>query len=380
MNNSATIGAASGVLPLESSLWLHSRRWDLAFISLSAGLVVLPFLAYEIFRLVLGVDAVRTFTGVEPAGIGDLSRNAVNAMIALLVGGPHMYATYTRTFLDTDFRRTHAGFLLGSLLIPVGVIALGIVNFELLVTLFFFWASVHILHQAAYIIDCYSLKQKKRLLLRDRVLDYAVVFSSLYPLGVWRMVNDDFRIGQIRILTPEFILIQNNPVVGWGLFYAVSLLFAIALALWLGRSYREYASGELHGPKFILMGLTIIVSFLIPSYHELDVAFQGFNTWHSAQYLGLTLYINRLRQKQGGIRTPFIRTISEEGRGWRFYLFNVGMAASTVLVIALLLVTRGSLGLSFDQCYYIVVLSVLLVHYLHDHLLFTDTDIVTAGR
>jgi len=36
----------------------------------------------------------------------------------------------------------------------------------------------------------------------------------------------------------------------------------------------------------------------------------------------------------------------------------------------LLIYFSPALGLSFDQCYYIVVLSFLLMHYLHDHLLF----------
>lgn len=379
MNNSVSVAVPAGAVELRETLWLHSRKWDLTFISLSAGLVILPFIAYEFFQYLLRIDSVRGALNVAPGDILDFSRNTVNGMIALLIGGPHMYATYTRTFLDTDFRRHHVGFLLGSLLLPFGVVWLGMANFQLLVTIFFFWASIHILHQVAYIIDCYSKKQVRRLSLADRVLDYAVVFSSLYPIGVWRMVSDDFAIGQIRLLLPEFILIRVNPEIGWGLFFAVTVVFAGALALWLRRSWREYLAGELHAPKFLLMALTVVVSFFIPAYDELDVAFQGFNTWHSFQYLGLTLYINRLREQKEGIRTPLIRGMSLEGKGWRFYAFNVGMALSTVGLIAVLLLNKDALGFSFDQCYYIVVLSVLLMHYYHDHLLFTQTDII-AGR
>ena len=378
MNNTAAVAVPSATVEFQENLWLHSRRWDLTYISLSAGLVILPFLAYEFFRYLLGIESVRTALSVAPGDVLDFSRNTVNGMIALLIGGPHMYATYTRTFLDNDFRKHHAAFLLGSLLLPVGVVYLGVANFQLLVTIFFFWASVHILHQVSYIIDCYTKKQAKTLRLPDRMLDYVVVFSSLYPIGVWRMVNGNFSIGQIRLLLPEFILIRNNPVVGWGLFYAVTLVFAVSLTLWLRRSYREYDSGELHLPKFILMGLTVVVSFFIPSYQELDVAFQGFNTWHSFQYLGLTLYINRLREQKDGIHTPLIRGMSVEGKGWRFYAFTVGLALSTVGLIAVLLLNKDLLGFSFDQCYYIVVLSVLLMHYYHDHLLFTQTNIMTG--
>lgn len=372
---SVTVEARPGVV--SEGLWLNNRNWDLTFISLSSALVILPFIAYEAFQYFLGIEAVRQALGITPADILDFSRNTVNGMIALLIGGPHMYATYTRTFLDGEFRKKHVFFLLGSLVLPFIVVYLGVVNFRLLVTLFFFWASVHILHQIAYIIDCYNDKLTRKISLPNRVLDYVVVFSSLYPIGVWRMVTNDFKIGQIRLLFPEFMMIENNPTLGWGLFLFVTMLFGVALTLWLGRSYREYVRGELNIPKMLLMSLTIVVSFFIPSYHELDVAFQGFNTWHSFQYLGLTLYINRLRQHKHGIATPFIRNMSLEGRGWRFYAFNVGCAVGAVGLIAILLMNKTALGFSFDQCYYVVVLSFLLMHYYHDHLLFTQKDAIS---
>jgi hypothetical protein len=353
---------------------LNTRTWDLTFISLSAGLVLLPFAAYELFRYMLSLESVRLSVGVDAADVLDVSRNTVNALIALFIGGPHMYATYTRTFLDSDFRKRHVPFLLGSLLLPLGVVYVGVVNFQLLITFFFFWASIHILHQVAYVIDCYNSKNPRPISLQNRVLDYVVVFSSLYPIGVWRMVTNNFRIGQIQLLIPDFMLIENNPSVGWGVFLLATMVFGVSLTLWVWRSYREYLRGELHVPKLLLMGLTIVVAFFIPSYHELDVAFQGFNTWHSFQYLGLTLYINRVRQRKEGIRTPLIRSMSLEGKGWKFYAFNVGCALGAVGLITLMLVNRESLGFSFDQCYYVVVLSFLLMHYYHDHLLFTQKE------
>ena len=378
MNSTYAVDINSGADDVAENLWLNNRTWDLTFISFSAALVILPFVAYEIFKYFLGIESVRATLGVAPADILDVSRNTVNGIIALLIGGPHMYATYTRTFLDGDFRKKHVLFLLGSLVLPFVVVYLGVVNFPLLVTFFFFWASVHILHQIAYIIDCYNQKSPKPISLQGRILDYVVVFSSLYPIGVWRMVNNDFKIGQIRLLFPDFMMIENNPSIGWGLFLFVTMVFGVALTLWIGRTYREYTRGELHVPKALLMGLTIVVSFFIPSYHELDVAFQGFNTWHSFQYLGLTLYINRLRQQKEGISTPLIRSMSLAGKGWKFYIFNVGCALGAVMMIAVLLVNKNVLGFSFDQCYYVVVLSFLLMHYYHDHLLFMQKEAIMS--
>ncbi len=378
MEAALAVPVAAVTVAAPPCLWLRNRTWDLVWISLSALLVGLPFAAYEIFQYALGFPSVRDLFGIKPGDVLDVARNAVNALIAIFIGGPHMYATFTRTALDGEFRPQHVPFLLGSLLIPVGVITLGMADFILLITCFFFWASVHIMHQIAYIIDSYNHRNPVPISWTGRALDYVVTFSSLYPLGVWRMVNDDFKIGQLHLYFPEFFKIKNSPILGWGIFLLAFAVFAVSLLLWVARTWGEHRRGALHSPKALLMGLTIVVAFFIPAYHELDVAFQGFNTWHSFQYIGLTLYINQLRQKKQGIATPLIRGLSQEGKGWRFYLFNVGASLGTVLLIALLLVNRSWLGFGFDQCYYLVVLSVLLVHYFHDHMLFTEMEALKA--
>ena len=42
-----------------------------------------------------------------------------------------------------------------ALLLPVGVVLLGVYQYRLLITLFFTWASLHVLHQIIYLSDCY---------------------------------------------------------------------------------------------------------------------------------------------------------------------------------------------------------------------------------
>jgi hypothetical protein len=77
-----------------SSLWLKSPKWDLTWISLSVVLMIVPYSTYYLGRLV----------GFNP----DLARNTVNGIIAFLIGGPHMYATYTRTIFEPTFRKRTA--------------------------------------------------------------------------------------------------------------------------------------------------------------------------------------------------------------------------------------------------------------------------------
>ena len=55
-------------------------------------------------------------------------------------------------------------------------------------------------------------------------------------------------------------------------------------------------------------------------------------------------------------------------RFWRFYAPNLMLTALALGVIWMVVTLTG---VPFEHSYYIVVLSVLLVHYFHDHVLFT---------
>src|SRR5207248_4902721 len=98
---SIAVNPRAGIV--SEGLWLRSKAWDLTFISLSAGLVSIPLLTYVfaneatpyINRFLAGI-------GINYVWDADASRNLVNGIIALFIGGPHMYATYTRTALDKN--------------------------------------------------------------------------------------------------------------------------------------------------------------------------------------------------------------------------------------------------------------------------------------
>jgi hypothetical protein len=128
LSREATLGLKAWREQWERGPWLHSKTWDLSCILGSSLLVIIPLILYEF----LGTTV--TF---------------VNLFIAGAIGGPHMYSTFFRTALDSDFRQRHRLFLCSSLAIPLGVIAGAIWHFQLLLTLFFFWASIHVLHQIA---------------------------------------------------------------------------------------------------------------------------------------------------------------------------------------------------------------------------------------
>src|ERR671914_1465203 len=91
-------------------VWLRSRNCDLTFLILSAALVPIPLLMYH--------------------GLG-ISQTAVNLVVAGLVGGPHLYSTFTYTFMEPSYRRRHRRFMLASLAIPVIVTAMAFIDLQI---------------------------------------------------------------------------------------------------------------------------------------------------------------------------------------------------------------------------------------------------------
>jgi len=337
--------------------WLLNRRWDLTYISLSAVLVAVPFLLFQVFNK-YGV----------PGGVVDPAA-AVDILVALVVGGPHMCSTYTLTFMDQNFTHRYPRYVALALCLPVLVTILGIVNLTLLLTIFMMWASVHVLHQIAYIADCYRTKGHDDESLLSRGIDYAVIFSSLYPLAMVKLVNDAFVIGGTRIEIP-FLVGQE-----WAI-YAASAGFFFCLALYIGKTLLEIQRHRANFPKTLLLAITICIAYVIPSSDNLDVAFQGMNVWHSFQYLGLTWYLNRLRQERGEITSPVVQKISGTRRGPQYYFFNVGL---TLAAGAMVVFLNVALRLPWIQSYYIVILSCLLIHYYFDHFMFTRVGELVRG-
>lgn len=355
-----------------SSLWIRSKAWDLTWISGSALLMVIPYASYYFGQAI----------GFAP----DDARNAVNMLIAFFIGGPHMYATHVRTTFDPQFRAKHPSILLAAVLIPAAVVYLGYYHFIFLLTFFFFWASVHVLHQIIYLVDCYNGRTPQPPSLKSKAIDYAVVLTALYPEAMWRFTHNTFKVGQNLLYFPDFLKVGSarwyELVPGNILWMMSGIVFTAALALFISKTYNEFRTGHGNIPKTILISVTAIATFITPFFHELDVAFQGLNSWHSFQYLGLTWYISRLRYERGE-HTKNLSLFAKPGEWWRYYGFTIGMTLIAITLIASLVFTRQYTGLTFDQSYYIIVLSFLLTHYYHDHILFTETpnfNLAAAGN
>ena len=183
------------------------------------------------------------------------------------------------------------------------VTVLAFTNMQILLTLFFTWASIHVLHQISYINDSYAAKRPVRRPLRDKVIDYGVIFTCLYPMATPQVLDGEFQLGGEAIYVPEFVthgFLRDLHIFG------AFALFGIFLVLWIGKNLRDYRQGQLLFPSVLLIGLTIVIGFTLPLFPNLDVAFQGFNCWHSFQYLALIWYLNLMRKERGELDNHFI--------------------------------------------------------------------------
>jgi hypothetical protein len=334
-------------------VWLRSRHWDLTFLILSAALVPIPLIMFH--------------------GLG-ISQTAVNLIVAGLIGGPHLYSTFTYTFMEPNYRRRHRRFLAASMALPVIVTVMAFVNIQILLTVFFMWASVHVLHQITYINDCYVAKGQVPRPVGERIIDYGVVFLCLYPIATPQILNGSFQLGGTPLYVPHW---ATQGIVADLQVFVVCALFGTFFVLWVGKTIRDYRAGQMLIPSVLLIGLTIAIGFTLPLFPNTDVAFQGFNVWHSLQYLALIWFLMAMRKERGEIDNHFVAEMNGPDRPRRFYGLAVAL---TALAGTLVLVIHVAFGVDLQKAYYIVILSTLLQHYYLDHLQFTKLgDMLGSG-
>jgi hypothetical protein len=335
----------------ESPLWIHSRRFDLVFLTLSGALVFFPYLSYGLLQK-LGVSEAT-------------SSLVVGLSVTLLVGGPHMYGTYLRTAFEPRFRKRY-GLLayLPLVLIPTLVVLGSIYAFLLLLTGFFLWASLHVTHQAQFISETYRMRTGARVRPLDRWLDGGVILGALYTMAMYKFVQNKFALGDSVLLFPEFLKQRWVPV-------AFTVGYAIFFLFYVGRTLGEIRRGETSWPRLLFMTMTVAMAFIVPIFDNLDVSFQGFNTWHSLQYLALTWFILGREADKGQLGSGFARALAGSEKTKKFYFAMVGATLSAGVIY--LILWKG-LRFPQDKSYYVVVLSFLLVHYFYDHILFRDFE------
>ena len=348
----SSVAAAGPMHPSGSraaSPWIYNRRFDLVFLTLSGVVVFFPYLSYGFLQRIGASEGTASLI--------------VGLLVTLLVGGPHMYSTYLRTALEPRFRKKY-GLLtyLPLVVIPTLVILGALHAFLLLLTCFFFWASIHVTHQAQYISETYRRRVGAKIRPLDRWLDAGVILGSLYTMAMYKFVEGKFTLGDAALLFPRFL--QHRV---FAVLFAAG--FAAFFVYYVARTLGEIRRGESSWPRLLFMALTVGLAFIVPLFDNLDIAFQGFNTWHSLQYLALTWFILGRSAEHGEIESPLTRRLAGQEKTWAYYAAMVGATVSAGGVY--FFVWKG-LGFPQVKSYYVVVLSFLLCHYFYDHILFRE--------
>ena len=355
---------------MRRSCWLVSAPYDLAFIIGSAILLFVPHAIHLLWPSAIVVDLA----------------------IAAAIGGPHLFATYTLTFMEPNFRRRYPRYTAGALLLPLLVLVTAIVHLDLLVTAFFLLAAMHVIHQAGYVADSYRARRPEPAATQglSRLIDYGLLLCSLFVLATFKFTGASLRIfgmelsehqfatGGRRLLFPGFL---QAEVLAWALMTA----FVLCAAAFVVKSVHEAVRGRLNLPKTLHLVLAASLFFVTPALQNLDVAFQGLNTWHSFQYLAVVIFLNRYRQARGLIGSPLVARFAT--RGARLYGVCLAFTAATGLVYlalrGIVLLLDAWPGEALQQHYfafYVAVLSALLIHYYFDHFLFLRVDGVITPR
>jgi hypothetical protein len=350
------MAAYSGATPLlfrREPGWIYKPWWDLSLLIFSALLVPLPF--------VMAWSAHASGWMSQQQAI-----DLINIVVAALIGGPHLFSTVTFTFLDPKFRARYSGYAAAAFVLPVLVVYLGVYHYTALITFFFTWASLHVLHQIIYLTDCYRARSGIAETSWSRYLDYGLILTGLYPIGLYKLSLRQFYVGGVLLPYPDIVRPLHLPILA-------GVVFVFFLAAWTSKTVGEFREGRGNFPKTLLISITTLVSFLLPMGSNLDVLFQGYNTWHSFQYLFLLWLINRLREQRGEIENGFVRRLVRSANMAPYYLCFLG---ATGVMVILTLAVRALTPLAADQSYFVVVLSVLLMHYYFDHFLFSHPQMI----
>ncbi len=396
--------SAAQAAPVEASRagWIHSPTWDKRWIIYPAFLAPVPILVFY-----LSMYLLERYTGADASTRMGIAEDITSLFVMLLAGGPHVWVTYTRTYLNPDFRRREKVWFTASLFVVPFVATMALsseTSRRLLMTGFFFLASLHLIHQLSYVVRFYHDRDAAKPSLKSRLIDVAAVMFPLYPVSSFRMVlgNHDslawawtsqwlgvdkaaslqFHIGRAQPMLPDFILSDWF----WMANTAGLVLFT---GLWIAKTMREHQQGKLHHAKVLLIVCAIGVGLFAPLWPNLDSSFQGFNLWHSMQYIALTWFITRQQVQKGSKLNPLVKWLAKDERsGFRYYGVALAIVVFLIGVIMLIAVgislTRevGMFGGSGEpgtpyykpgavlQAYYLLGFGLLLTHYFHDAFFF----------
>lgn len=284
--------------------WMRNARFDLFFI--------------------LGVAAVAIFSGVLVVMKPGLF-HLVLFLDLMLLGYPHVIATFTRLTFDTEsFRETRFLTLGLPWLVLAGTLAIGkFAGLWALATIYLYWQWFHYTRQSYGILRIFSRKAGGEIP-GGELLSKA----ALYTIPLWGILFRSFEkqplfLGfEVRYVPAPQILVMAVGIVALG-----------ASAVWAFCQFRAYQEGR--GSLALSLYMLSHAAVFFVGYIAIRDITHGWlviNIWHNAQYLLIVWMYNNMRFKNGvDKKHRFLSTISQGSAKHVAAFFAVILGISTVV-------------------------------------------------
>ncbi|QSQ22683.1 hypothetical protein JY651_47560 [Pyxidicoccus parkwayensis] len=224
----------------------------------------------------------------------------------LVLDGPHLFATVSRTYLDAREWQTRRRLLLGSLgwfaagpvLFGVSVLLGTKVPFVVFLTLSSLWAYWHVVRQHYGIMVLYQRKGGDTSAV-DRKLDSVTLYAGLLaPFLAFAVTHPTARRQLGLTGEPTW-----EPVLAGACF---SLVLALVVLHGVRQVMRWRAGQRVNGPKLLMMGaalgLTAVVFWPSVSARMDFVMFAvAVTAFHNVQYHGVVWFYHRNRYHSAGV-------------------------------------------------------------------------------
>lgn len=267
-----------------TSSWIMGRTGDLTFL-IGGALVAYAMLAAHLF---LGVAAVTLYMSW-----------------VLAIDGPHVFATLSRTYFDSDERAARRAllraslcfFALGPATVGISLAASNRLPYDLFLALCTSWAYWHVVRQHYGVMVLYKKKAGDCAPADDRIDSVALYAGLLAPVVSFAVTNPR-ALGMLGIeALPSWA--HAASLVAWS-------MVAIALLALVARQIARLRTGDpLNYGKLLLVAAAISVSVVLFSAPvaariEYEAIFPIVTSFHNVQYLALVWFFHRNRRTAGG--------------------------------------------------------------------------------
>jgi type IV secretory pathway VirB3-like protein len=351
--SAATAVALPAVGPAEGEgRWIRDLVFDWSFF---IGSTFVVFLVAALFSVKPGGTNLLQITGAAAA---------LNLVIPVLLGGPHIFFSVVRTYMDVDFKREHRVLLrMTPHLVAFSMIYLTFHgHMAAVVNVVLYSAVFHGAAQLAHIGLRYRMKAGRRALDAAGVAYLvAVLAGPLYFVSHALRTRDEMVFVGYAIwkgLAPDAV------------FWGAGALAVLGAAYWLADLVNHrLAGGRVNWREAAILVATQGAFWFLANLKDLDTTFQAYNAWHSIQALGIMWFAMNAKWRGGKIRGPKQSRFCKDGAFGFTYLW--GVVFSVGIGVMVIVFSNFQMGnLTGSPFYFIFAVTVLLNHHALDYWLF----------